>query len=168
MQPAPGDSNSKQFVCNNKTPQPFNTRRDFNTIPNHTSQTHKRTRTCLIHAAPVMFAKIYQAIRPCKKKTKRHGRKRAALASVSLCLSAPWEVIDPYRPFAHMPGRSCSNSKDFCSSLTAWPLLFPSRTGRRPGAVNLAEWDQMKHDDKPGWNLSRLKLHCTFNVLELP
>lgn len=51
---------------------------------------HKLTRTCLIDAARVMFAKLYQAIRLCKKRTKRHGRKRAAL-DLSVCAYQPLE-----------------------------------------------------------------------------
>lgn len=119
--------------------------------------------------APVLFPwKIHQAIHLCKKKTKRHWRKSAVLASVCLCLSVPWEVIDPYGPFAHMPGRHCSNSKDFCSRLTAWPLMFPSRMDRNPGAVNLIEEDLMKQGDKPGRSLPRLKIHSTFCSSQFP
>lgn len=78
------------------------------------------------------FPRIYQAIHPCKRKQRGLGRKRAALAAVCLCRSAPWEVIDPYRPFAHMLGRRGGNNKDFCSFLTAWPLVFPSVDGQEP------------------------------------
>lgn len=47
------------------------------------------------------------------------------------------------------PADAAAAAKTSCSSLTARPLAFPSRTGRNPGAVNPAKWHRTERDDKP-------------------
>lgn len=120
----------------------FHTCQDFINIQNPTPQTHYYTKLSDEGSSCVLYKNLSHNLSLWKPNTDL-----TAPACARLCLSAPWEVIDPQGPFTLTTDRRFGNNKDFCSSLTAWPLAFPSRRSTNPGAVNLTEQDQMKHDD---------------------
>ena len=99
------------------------------------------------------LSKIYQTVHPSKRKTKRPWEE---VRCPCICLSLPISSLRSHwsiQTLCSFARQTRNNNKDFCSSLTAWPLMFPSRLGGNPEAVNLIEWDQMKHDERPGWSL---------------
>lgn len=98
---------------------------------------------------------------PCRmEKTKSRGEHLPLRRSVC-AHQLLWEVIDPWRPFAHKLRRRSRNNKDFCSCLSTWPLIFLSRRARNADGTSITDKDQMLPHDESGTSQRQLQMRGT-------